>query len=145
MIGLTWGAEDLSAELGAEANRDGDGHYTDPYRLARALMLAGAAAADVAAIDTVFTAFRDDERLKAECEAARRDGFTGKMAIHPAQVAAINAAFTPPAEAVARARAIVAAFAANPDLGVIGIDGDMIDLPHLKRAQRLLKRVDGAG
>jgi citrate lyase subunit beta/citryl-CoA lyase len=141
LIGLTWGAEDLSAELGAETNRLADGSYADPYRLARSLTLFGAAAAEIDAIDTVYTSFRDAEGLKAECEAARRDGFTGKMAIHPAQVPVINAVFTPSAEAVEKARAIVAAFAANPDLGVVGIDGEMIDMPHLKRAERLLKRL----
>lgn len=141
LIALTWGGEDLSADIGAETNRLTDGSYADPYRLARALALVGAAAAEVDALDSVFTAFRDEAGLHAECEAGRRDGFTGKMAIHPAQVAVINAVFTPAPAAVARARAIVAAFAANPDLGVIGIDGEMIDMPHLKRAERLLQRV----
>ncbi len=141
LIALTWGGEDLSADLGAEANRLTDGSYADPYRLARALTLMGAASAEVDAIDSVYTAFRDADGLKAECEAARRDGFVGKMAIHPAQIEIINAAFTPSAEAVQRARAIKAAFDANPDLGVIGIDGEMIDLPHLKRAERLLARL----
>ncbi len=141
LIGLTWGGEDLSADLGAEANRLADGSYADPYRLARALTLIGAAAAEIDPIDSVYTSFRDMDGLRAECEAARRDGFVAKMAIHPAQVPVINAVFTPSAEALERARAIVAAFAANPDLGVIGIDGEMIDLPHLKRAERLLRRI----
>lgn len=141
LIGLTWGGEDLSADIGAETNRLSDGSYADPYRLARALTLLGAAAAEIEPIDSVFTAFRDEAGLRAECEAGQRDGFTGKMAIHPAQVAVINEVFTPSDAAVARARAIVAAFAANPDLGVIGIDGEMVDMPHLKRAERLLRRV----
>jgi citrate lyase subunit beta/citryl-CoA lyase len=138
---LTWGAEDLSAELGAEANRDGDGRFLDPYRLARALCLAGAAAAGVAAIDTVFVDFRDEARLRRECEEARRDGFVAKMAIHPAQVPVINAVFTPTPEAVAQAQALVEAFAAQPDAGVVGIGGRMYDRPHLRRAQMLLARV----
>ena len=138
--GLAWGAEDLAADLGAESNRRLDGVYADPYRLARSLTLAGSAAAGIAAIDTVFTDFRDEEGLRIEAEAARRDGFSGKMAIHPAQVAVINAVFSPSAEAVAHARAIVEAFAANPDAGVIGIEGKMIDRPHLRQAERILAR-----
>ncbi len=141
LIGLTWGAEDLSAELGAEANRDADGNFLDPYRLARSLCLAGASAANVPAVDTVYIDFRNEAGLRRECEEARRDGFTAKMAIHPAQVAAINEAFTPKPEAIAKARAIVAAFADNPGLGVVGIDGQMVDRPHLVRAQQLLARV----
>ncbi|WP_291821126.1 CoA ester lyase [Bosea sp. (in: a-proteobacteria)] len=137
---LTWGAEDLSADLGAETNRLPDGQYTDPYRLARSLTLFAAASAQVDAIDTVFTAFRDAEGFRAECLAARRDGFTGKMAIHPDQVATINEVFSPAPEALARAQAIIALFEANPGVGVIGLDGEMLDRPHLIRAQRLLAR-----
>jgi citrate lyase subunit beta/citryl-CoA lyase len=138
--GLTWGAEDLSAEIGAEANRDDDGRFLDPYRLARALCLAGAAAARVPAIDTIAADFRNLALLRRECEDARRDGFTGKMAIHPAQVPVINEVFTPTAAALAKARAIVAAFAANPGKGTVGIDGLMYDRPHLERARQLLAR-----
>ena len=140
LIGLTWGAEDLSAELGANANRDAQGRFLDPYRLARALCLAGAAAAQVPAIDTVYVDFRDEQGFRRECEDACRDGFVGKMAIHPAQVPIINEVFTPSAEALARARAIVEAFAQNPGAGVVGIGGVMYDRPHLARAQRLLGR-----
>ncbi|HUI96364.1 MAG TPA: CoA ester lyase [Xanthobacteraceae bacterium] len=140
LVGLTWGAEDLSVDLGAEANRDADGRFLDPYRLARALCLAGAAAAAVPAIDTVFVDFRNDAGLRRECEEARRDGFLGKMAIHPAQVAAINAVFTPGPDAIARARAIVDAFAAAPGAGTVGIGGVMYDRPHLARAAALLAR-----
>ena len=143
--GLTWGAEDLSAELGAEANRDASGNFLDPYRLARSLCLAGAAAARVQAIDTVYIDFRNDDGLKRECEEARRDGFTGKMAIHPAQVAIINAVFTPTPEQIAKARAVVAAFAAEPGAGVVGINGVMYDRPHLVRAEQLLARARAAG
>jgi citrate lyase subunit beta/citryl-CoA lyase len=143
--GLTWGAEDLSAELGAEANRDTGGNFLDPYRLARTLCIAGAAAARVQAIDTVFVDFRNSDGLTRECEEARRDGFTGKMAIHPAQVAIINAVFTPTPEQVAKARAVVAAFAVDPDAGVVGIDGVMYDRPHLARAEHLLARAKAAG
>ena len=138
LLGLTWGAEDLSAELGAESNRDSAGNFLDPYRLARVLCLAGAAAAKVDAIDTVYVDYRNDAGLRRECEHARRDGFTGKMAIHPAQVAAINEVFTPTAEAIATARAIVAAFAAAPGAGAVGLHGVMYDRPHLARANRML-------
>jgi citrate lyase subunit beta/citryl-CoA lyase len=140
LTALTWGAEDLSAELGAEANRDTDGRFLDPYRLARTLCLAGAAAAGVAAIDTVYVDFRNDTGLRRECEEARRDGFTAKMAIHPAQVAAINEVFTPTPDAIAHARSIIDAFAAQPGAGVVGIGGKMYDRPHLVRARVLLAR-----
>lgn len=139
--GIAWGAEDLSADLGAEAARDEAGQYTDAFRHARTVTLLAAAAAAVDAIDTVYTAFRDLDGLAAECRAARRDGFVAKMAIHPAQVPVINETFTPPPETVARARAIVEAFAGNPDLGVVGIDGEMVDRPHLRRAERVLARL----
>ncbi|HVY58087.1 MAG TPA: CoA ester lyase [Xanthobacteraceae bacterium] len=145
LIGLTWGAEDLSAEIGAEANRDAQGRYTDPYRLARSLTLVAAAAAQVPAVDTVFIDFRNEAALRASCEEARRDGFSGKLAIHPAQVPVINEVFTPTAEAVARAKAIVEAFAAAPGAGVVGLDGVMYDRPHLARAQQVLARATAAG
>ncbi|HEY2535115.1 MAG TPA: CoA ester lyase [Xanthobacteraceae bacterium] len=141
LIALTWGAEDLSAELGAHANRDSEGRWLDPYRLARTLCLAGAAAAQVPAIDTVYVDFRDSAGLRRECEQACRDGFVGKLAIHPAQVPIINEVFAPTAEALARAAAIVEAFAANSGAGVVGIGGVMYDRPHLLRAKRLLARV----
>jgi citrate lyase subunit beta / citryl-CoA lyase len=145
LAALTWGAEDLSTELGAEANRDAQGRFLDPYRLARTLCIAAAAAADVPALDTVYVDFRNDSGLRRECEEARRDGFTGKMAIHPGQVATINEVFTPTPAAIKRAQAIVAAFAANPGAGVIGIDGVMYDRPHLAKAERLLVRAKAAG
>jgi len=145
LAALTWGAEDLSAELGAEANRDERGKFLDPYRLARTLCIAAAAAADVPALDTVYVDFRNDAGLRRECEDARRDGFTGKMAIHPGQVATINDVFTPALTAIAKAQAIVAAFAATPGAGVVGIDGVMYDRPHLARAERLLARAKAAG
>jgi citrate lyase subunit beta/citryl-CoA lyase len=141
LFALTWGAEDLSADLGAEANRDAEGRFLDPYRLARALCLAGAAAAAVQALDTVFVDFRKENGLEREAKEARRDGFTGKLAIHPAQVPIINAVFTPTPQAVAEAKAIVEAFAAQPGLGVVGIGGVMYDQPHLARAKRLLARL----
>jgi citrate lyase subunit beta/citryl-CoA lyase len=141
LAALTWGAEDLSADLGAETNRDENGRFLDPYRLARSLCLAGAAAAGVPAIDTVYVDFRNDAGLRRECEEARRDGFTAKMAIHPAQVPAINEVFTPTPEAVAHAQSIVAAFEAQPGAGVVGIGGKMYDRPHLVRAKVLLGRV----
>jgi citrate lyase subunit beta/citryl-CoA lyase len=142
LIGLTWGAEDLSADLGAQANRDTAGNFLDPYRLARALCLAGAAAAGAPAIDTVYVDFRNNEGLRRECEEACRDGFTGKMAIHPAQVPIINEVFTPSQQAVAQARAVIDAFAASPGAGVVGIGGVMYDRPHLVRAKQLLARAE---
>jgi citrate lyase subunit beta/citryl-CoA lyase len=144
LVGLTWGAEDLSAALGAEAMRDGAGRLTDPYRLARALCLAGAAAADVLPIDTVFTHFRDGAGLEAEALAARRDGFVGKLAIHPDQVPIINEIFSPSPAAIARARAVVAAFAAAGSPGSIDFGGEMLDRPHLRQAERTLARAKAA-
>jgi citrate lyase subunit beta/citryl-CoA lyase len=140
LAGLTWGAEDLSAELGANANRNVQGRFLDPYRLARVLCLAGATAAQVPALDTVYVDFRDSEGFRRECEEACRDGFVGKMAIHPAQVPIINEVFTPSLDALARAQAIIDAFAADPGAGVVGIGGVMYDRPHLARAERLLAR-----
>jgi citrate lyase subunit beta/citryl-CoA lyase len=142
LIGLTWGAEDLSAELGAQANRDAQGNFLDPYRLARVLCLAGAAAASIPAIDTVYVDFRNSDGFRRECEDGARDGFTGKMAIHPAQVPIINDVFTPSPSAVAHARAVIAAFAASPGAGVVGIGGVMYDRPHFVRAKQLLARAE---
>ncbi|RWD88324.1 CoA ester lyase [Mesorhizobium sp.] len=145
LAGLTWGAEDLSAAIGARSARDESGRYTDVFRLARTMTILAAGAAEVAAIDTVFPDFRDMAAFEAECREAERDGFAGKMAIHPAQVPVINAAFTPSAEAVERSQAIVAAFAAAGNPGVVGIDGKMYDRPHLRLAERLLARARAAG
>lgn len=138
--GLAWGGEDLSADLGAETNHGADGAWASPYVLARNLTLFAAIAANVAPVDTVFTNFRDLDGLRAEALAARQDGFTAKMAIHPAQVPIINEVFTPTPEALARAKAIIAAFVEKPGAGVIAIDGEMLDRPHLLRAERLLAR-----
>lgn len=140
LAGLTWGAEDLSAAVGARTARDEHGRYTDVFRYARAVTILAASAADVPAIDTVFIDFRDMDGLRADCLEAERDGFTAKMAIHPAQVPVINEVFTPSAEAVAHAQSVVAAFAAAGNPGVVGLDGRMYDIPHLKRARRLLAR-----
>jgi citrate lyase subunit beta / citryl-CoA lyase len=140
LIGLTWGPEDLSAEFGAEANRDIQGELTEPYRLARSICLYAAAAAKLPAIETVYVDFRNSEGLRRDTEAARRDGFTGRLAIHPAQVPVINEVFTPSAAQIERAKAVVAAFAAQPGAGTVGINGKMYDRPHLARAQALLAR-----
>ncbi len=145
LAGLTWGAEDLSAEIGASDTRDEAGAYTDLFRHARVSTILAASAAGVAPIDTVFPNFRDEEAFHRDCVAGVRDGFTARMAIHPAQVPVINAVFTPSAEAVAHARAVVDAFAAAGNPGVVGIDGKMYDRPHLKRAERLLERAKAAG
>jgi len=141
LIGMTWGPEDLSAELGAEANRDAAGQLTEPYRLARNMCLFGAAAAKLPAIETVYVDFRNSEGLRRDTQDARRDGFSGRLAIHPAQVAVINEVFTPSPEQIAQAKTVVAAFAARPGAGAVGIDGKMYDRPHLLRAQALLARI----
>jgi len=135
--GLTWGAEDLAACLGGN-NRRPDGIYDDVYRLARSLCLAGAAAAGVMAIDTIYTDFKDEAGLGVECAAARRSGYTAKMAIHPGQIPVINQAFTASDEELAWARRVVAVFAENPEAGTIALDGRMVDKPHLTLARRLL-------
>ncbi|MDZ3831008.1 MAG: CoA ester lyase [Sphingopyxis sp.] len=142
LLGLTWGAEDLPAAIGAVTSRESDGSYTEPYRVARALTLFAAHAAAAQAIDTVYPAIKDEAGLAAYAARARRDGFTGMMAIHPSQVEPINAAFTPAAEEVVRAQAIVDAFAANPGAGVLQVDGKMVDAPHLKQAMHILSLAD---
>jgi citrate lyase subunit beta / citryl-CoA lyase len=140
LAAMSWGAEDLSAALGAASKYDADGSLAFTYRLARTLCLAGAAAARVQPVDGVFADFRDAKGLAAEAEAARREGFTGKLAIHPGQVAIINAAFTPSADEVKHAEAVVAAFEANPNAGVLSVDGRMVDRPHLVQARCVLER-----
>jgi citrate lyase subunit beta/citryl-CoA lyase len=142
LYGMTWGAEDLAAALGASNNRLPDGTYDGPYLLARTLCLAACRAAEVMPVDTVFTDFRNIEGLEEEARQARRSGFFGKMAIHPAQSEPINRAFTPTAEEVAHARQIVDVFEQNPGQGTVGIDGKMIDMPHLKQARSLLALAD---
>ncbi len=136
---LSWGAEDLSASVGASTNRDADGSWLPPYELARSLCLFGAAAAEVAAIDTVYTDYRNAEGLANYAANARRDGFVGMLAIHPAQVDIINRAFVPTAAELERAERIVALFDENPGAGALGMDGEMIDRPHLVQAQRILQ------
>lgn len=136
---LTWGAEDLSAALGASTNRDESGAWLPPYELARSLCLFAAGVAEVPALDTVFTDYRDAQGLATYAANARRDGFSGMLAIHPAQVDVINRAFVPTAEELERAERIVALFAANPEAGTLGMDGEMIDRPHLVRARRVLQ------
>lgn len=137
---LTWGAEDLSAEIGAMTTRTVEGELTSPFRLARDMTLFAAAAAGVAAVDTVYTDFRDATGLRRECEAALRDGFVAKLAIHPAQVGVINEAFTPSPAQIAAAETIVRAFAESGGAGVLSVGGVMLDRPHLVRAQRVLAR-----
>lgn len=138
LAGLTWGAEDLAAAIGATGNKEDDGEWTRPYQQARSLCLYAAANAGVAPIDTLYADFRDADGLERDCRRARRDGFTGRIAIHPDQVATINRCFSPSDAELAEARRIVAAFAANPDAGTLGIDGKMFDIPHLKAARRTL-------
>ncbi len=140
LAAMSWGAEDLSAALGASSKYDEGGELSFTYKLARSLCLAGAVAAGVQPVDGVFAEFRDEDGLKREAEAARGEGFTGKLAIHPAQVAVINAAFTPSAEDVSNAAEIVAAFEAHPNAGVLSVGGKMVDRPHLVQARRVLER-----
>ena len=142
LIGLSWGAEDLPAAIGATSAREADGRYTPVYEVVRTLALMGAHAAEVHAIDTVYPAFKDLDGLAAYAARARRDGFNGMLAIHPAQVPAINAAFTPSNEEIMHARAVVDLFAANPGAGALALDGKMLDAPHLKAAQRILTMLE---
>lgn len=142
LCGMMWGCEDLAADVGARDNRAPSKQYLPPFEIARSLCLFAAAAAGVPAIDTVFTDYRDMEELKRESHAAERVGFTAKAAIHPAQIAIINEAFTPNEAAVDWARKVIAAFASSPDVGVVGVDGKMLDRPHLRAAQRVLARVE---
>ena len=143
LAGLTWGAEDLSAAIGASANQEANGAWTAPYQLARSLCLFGAAAAGVAAIDTLHIDYRDEAGLRASCAVARRDGFAGKLAIHPDQVAVINDCFVPSAAERAHAQRVIALFAANPGAAALSLDGRMVDLPHLRQAVQTLARAAG--
>lgn len=138
LYGLTWGAEDLSAAVGASGNRDASGEWTHTYRMVRSLCLLGAHAAGGEAVDTLHADFRDAEGLRASSIAARAEGFSGRLAIHPAQVDIINLCFSPSAEEVDFAHRVVALFAANPDSGTLGLDGRMLDIPHLKQARRTI-------
>lgn len=141
LVAMTWGAEDLSAALGAVTPREADGGWTFPYQVARAQCLFAAGAAGAAALETLYVDFKDQEGLAESCKLARRDGFVGRIAIHPDQVATINACFTPSDVDIAHARRVVAAFAAQPDVGTVGIDGKMYDIPHLVAARRTLASV----
>ncbi len=141
LVAMTWGAEDLGAALGALSNKEADGSWTFPYQVARAQCLFTAGAAGVAALETLYADFKDQDGLAESCRIARRDGFVGRIAIHPNQVATINACFTPSDADLAHARRVVAAFAAQPDAGTLGIDGKMYDMPHLIAAKRALASV----
>lgn len=138
LVGLTWGAEDLAAAIGATANKEDNGDWTFPYQVARSMCLFAASAAGVAPLDTLYTDFRDPEGLEKDCRRARRDGFTGRIAIHPDQIAIINRCFSPSEAEIAEAQMIVDAFAAQPDAGTLGIGGKMYDIPHLKAARKTL-------
>lgn len=144
LAGLTWGAEDLSAAVGASTNREANGEWSFTYKLARSLTLLAAHGAGVQAIETLHADFRDAEGLRASSRAARAEGFSGRLAIHPDQVAIINEAFTPSEAEVAFARRIVAAFEADTSLGAVAIDGKMIDQPHLKQARSVIALAEAA-
>lgn len=141
LIGMTWGAEDLAAAIGGTDNKEPDGAWTFPYAVARAQCLFAASAAEVAPLDTLYADFRDPEGLERDCRRSRRDGFTGRIAIHPDQIATINRCYAPSEAEIAHARRIVEAFAANPGAGTLGIDGKMVDIPHLKAAQKTLASI----
>jgi citrate lyase subunit beta / citryl-CoA lyase len=142
LFGMTWGAEDLSAAIGASTNMDEDGRLSLTYRTVRSLTLLAAKACNAEALETVYPDYKDLEGLKKSCIAARREGFTGRFAIHPDQVDIINAAFSPSSDEVAYAERVVAAFAATVDTGTVGLDGKMLDRPHLKQAQKVLTMRD---
>ncbi|HKY82895.1 MAG TPA: CoA ester lyase [Sphingobium sp.] len=142
LCGLTWGAEDLPAAIGAVSSRHADGSFTTPYEMARTLTLFGAHAAGVAAIETVYPGIKDEQGLAAYAARGAYDGFTGMMALHPAQVPIINAAFTPSEEQIAQAREIVAVFDAAPGAGVLMLNGKMVDAPHLAQARKILARAE---
>ena len=142
LFAMTWGAEDLAAALGARDNKDETGSYTGPYQMARTLTLLGAVAAGVMPLDSIYKDFRDEAGLEREARAAARDGFTAKMAIHPAQVETINRVFTPSEEDLAHARMVIDAFDKAGDVGVVALDGVMLDIPHLKQARALVARAN---
>jgi citrate lyase subunit beta/citryl-CoA lyase len=141
LAGLTWGAEDLGSAIGASANKEADGRWTQPYQLARSLCLFGASAAGVPALDTLYVDFRDPAGLRAACAEGSRDGFSGKIAIHPDQVATINECFMPSGEEIAHANRVIALFRDNPGVAALSLDGKMIDIPHLNQARKILARV----
>lgn len=142
LVALTWGPEDLATELGASANRDCEGKFLPPFELARSLCLAKARQLGVQALDTVFADIRNVQGLQTECSSARSLGYTGKLAIHPSQIEPINQAFSPTQDEISKAKKIVELFAANPGVGALRFDNQMVDIPHLKLAQRLLTRLD---
>ena len=144
LAGLTWGAEDLATAVGASTNLDPTGRWALTFLMARSLTLLGARAAGVQAVETLYVDFRDSEGLKASCQAARAEGFTGRLAIHPAQVEIVNAAFLPSEAEVAFARRVISAFEADPSAGTVSLDGRMLDVPHLKQARRVLAEVGAA-
>lgn len=145
LLGLTWGAEDLATAVGASTNLDANGEWAFTYKMARALTLLAAHGANVQALDTLYVDFKDEAGLRRSCKAARAEGFTGRLAIHPAQVAAINESFMPSADDIAHATRVLAAFAANPGVGTVGLDGKMFDIPHMKQAQLLLAQAKAFG
>lgn len=140
LFGLTWGAEDLSTAVGASTNRDPQGNWAFTYRMVRSMCLLAAKAAGVQAIETLYANFRDEAGLRADCAEASREGFTGRIAIHPDQVVPINEVFSPSKDEIVFAQRVVAAFSAAPGVGVVGLDGKMLDIPHLRQAEQVLAR-----
>lgn len=145
LIGLTWGAEDLAAAIGASTNKDASGDWSFTYKMVRSMTLLAAHAAQVQALDTLYVDFKDDEGLRRSSRLARSEGFTGRICIHPAQVAGVNDSFMPSLDEIAHAGRVLEAFAANPGAGTVGLDGQMIDIPHLKQAERVIAQAQALG
>lgn len=138
LLGLTWGAEDLATDIGALTNKDEDGNFALTYRMVRSQILLVAKAAGVQAVDTLYDNFRDKDGLRTRAQCAFSEGFTGMLAIHPAQVPIINKSFTPTAAQLRHAEAVIQAFADSPGAGAVQVNGKMTDIPHLKQAQNIL-------
>ncbi len=145
LYGLSWGAEDLSTALGGSSNKDENGDWTFTYKMVRSLTLLGARAAEVEPIETLYGNFRDEEGLRKMARAASREGFSGQLAIHPAQVAIINECFTPSKDEISFAKRVIEAFEASPGAGTVGLDGKMLDIPHLKQAEAILAKAKAYG
>lgn len=145
LMGLTWGAEDLSSAIGASSNLDASGEWSFTYKMARSLVLLAAHACEAQAVESVYVDYRNEDGLRASSRAARSEGFTGRLAIHPAQVAVINECFTPSQGEIDHARRVVSLFAANLGAGTLGLDGKMLDIPHLKQAERVLAQAGAFG
>ena len=138
LLGLTWGAEDLSTDIGALTNKQENGEFSFTYKMVRSQTLLAAKAADIQAVDTLYDNFRDKDGLRTRAGCAFAEGFTGMLAIHPAQVPIINKSFTPTEAQLRYAEAVIKAFKDSPGAGAVQVNGKMTDIPHLKQAQNIL-------